>query len=652
MLSLLSHRAPDGTSSWSGGSVALGSGFLRTAPAAAARTIHRSDGDRFVVAADARIDNRRELVDRLDSGRPPDVVSEEELILLAYRAWGSEAPRHLIGDFAFAIWDRDRRTLFCARDPIGTRPFHYYLSDRLFAFASEIKALLCLSEVPRDLDEVQVAYFLDGFIDDPERTYYRHVRRLPAAHVLEVSPDGMKLDRYWRPDPGREIHFGSDDQYAEAFREIFLEAVRCRLRDADPVGAALSGGLDSSSVVRGARLLLPREQPLHTFSAVFPGLPEAERREGDESEYIDAVVDAEGIVSHRVAVDRVPPLAEYDRAMWHIDSPPLAFNLYMHWGLFAAARREGVHVFLDGTDGDSVVSKGFERFVDLANEGRWAEMVRETNALTSRHESIRSWFPTYLVYPQLLRLARQGRWVNWWRGSGEVARGFRRSRGRLLLRYGLAAFAPPRLMVRYLDWKNGWRSWKPLTRKDFTERVELRERKRALLPGDWAASAREDHARVLSLPRYQFAVELIGGLGTIFGIDVRYPFFDRRLIEFCIAIPPEQKLADGWTRLIQRRAMEEILPTSVQWRMTKGNLGFNFARNLREFEAGGFHEVLFGDPSLLEDYVDMDVLRSMHDRFLATDPGADFAASNSDAMDLYKAVVLARWLRDHGPGRS
>lgn len=645
MSSRLAHRGPDGDSVWCEGPVGLGRRILHTAPSASEVERPIARRDTTVVAADARIDNREDLVRELDLPSKPEETADDELILAAYRAWGRGAPERLIGDFAFAIWDGRRQTLFCARDAIGVRPFIYHLSDRLFAFASEAKALFCLPEVPRELDEIQVAFFLDGFVDDPERTFHRGVLRLPAAHFLEVGPDRARMERYWALDATREIRYPSDVEYVEAFRERFLEAVESRLRDADPVGSSLSGGLDSSSIVCAARRLLPEDRPVHAFSAVFPGLPEAERRWNDESRYIDLVSETEGIVSHRVRADRIPPLFDYERVLAHFDGPPLAFNLYMRWALFRAARQAGVRVFLEGTDGDSVVSKGFERFIDLANEERWADFVREIRALTERHGAPREWFPRQLAYPHLEHLSRSGRWRSWWRACNGIAQGLGRSRRGLLLRYGIGAIVPERVWERYRRGR-GASPVAPLIRPDFARRVGLDERKREFEPNGsgMPASAREDHVQVLSLPRYQFALELIGASASAFSIEPRFPYFDRRLVEFCVAIPPEQKLADGWTRLIQRRAMEGILPPGVQWRSDKGRLGFAFFRGMREVEGPKLEATLFGQPSVLDDYMDMERLRIVHRRFLASEPSLK---SDPDATSLYQAAVLARWLRDH-----
>lgn len=576
------------------------------------------------------------------------MVTDAELILVAYQSWGSAAPKRLIGDFAFVIWDHRRRTLFCARDSIGVRPFCYYLSDRVFVFASEIKALFCISEVPRELDEVQVAYFLESFMDDPERTIYRNIRRLPAAHFLEVSPDQTRMERYWALDPSREVRYSSNDQYAEAFRESFIEAVACRLRNGDPVGAALSGGLDSSSIVCVARRLLPKDMALHAFSAVFPGLPEEEREWNDETKYIDAVAATEGIASHRIRVDNIPPLDDYERVFWHLDSPPLTFNMYMVWALFRAARRQGVRVFLDGTDGDSVVSQGFERFMDLANEERWFSIVEEVKALTKRHQYPRYWYPRQLIYPHLTRLARSGRWRSWLSASNEIAGGLGRSRRDLILRYGIGAFIPAAVWELYRRRGRKTEPTKSLLHPNFARRTRVHERIRALSP-QVPHSGRESHASVLSLPRWQFAMEVIDAAAAAFEVEPRYPFFDRRLMELCVAIPPDQKLMDGWPRSIQRRGMEGILPPMLQWRLQKQRLGYSFIRGMRETEGPNLEAVLFKDPSALEEFVNIDVLRIAHRRFLSSERSLE---GEGDAMMLYKATVLARWLRDHGPEAS
>jgi asparagine synthase (glutamine-hydrolysing) len=161
MVDILAHRGPDGAGAWSEESVGLGHRMLHTTPESLNEKLSLVDDRRgLVLTADARLDNRDELITALGfGGRPCEELTDSELILGAYKRWGERCPERLLGDFAFAIWDRRRQELFCARDHIGVKPFYYHRAGKLFVFASEIKALLCVPEVPRRLNEVRVAPF-------------------------------------------------------------------------------------------------------------------------------------------------------------------------------------------------------------------------------------------------------------------------------------------------------------------------------------------------------------------------------------------------------------------------------------------------------------------------------------------------------------
>jgi asparagine synthase (glutamine-hydrolysing) len=392
--------------------------------------------------------------------------------------------------------------------------------------------------------------------------------------------------------------------------------------------------------------MLESDRPLYTFSSVFPGLPEAEREWNDESHYIDIVTAGEGIVSHRVRADELSPLAELDSILWHHDAPPFGFNLYMRWAIYRAAHEEGVRVFLNGDDGDSVVSHGYERFLDLALEERWRELASEVVMLGRRRQMPPRVFLNMTVYPYLTHLARTGRWGSWIRGTGEIARGLNVSWRKLMIRYGIGAFVPERLI-------EGWqtrlgRGETRRLRPEFARRVGLAERRRELKADDpdWMLSARRAHALSFPSAVHQYGLELTDSAAGAFGIEPCYPFFDRRLIEFCVALPTGQKLADGWPRLIQRRAMEGILPSEVQWRVHKGDLSFNFNRGLRGADREELETALFDEPAVLDEYLDMTVLRTIYQRFLS---GGSRVESKQDGAFLYLAAVLARWLRGlHG----
>src|SRR5579862_1739106 len=272
MAERLAHRGPDGSGAWTRGSVGLGHRLRHTTPESlseAQPVVVRSG--RLALVADARIDNRAELLEALSVEPRPAPISDAELILRAYEAWGDQCPERLLGDFAFAVWDERRQVLFCARDHFGAAPFYYHHAPgRAFIFASEIKALFCCPEVPRRLNEERLSDYLQPMLEDKTATFHQEIHRLAPAHRAVMSRDGIRIEEYWALDPEREIRCSSDAEYAEGFRERFLEAVRCRARSAFPVGSLLSGGLDSSSIACAARMPgMGNGEPVHTFSAVF-----------------------------------------------------------------------------------------------------------------------------------------------------------------------------------------------------------------------------------------------------------------------------------------------------------------------------------------------------------------------------------------------
>ena len=266
----------------------------------------RIDRDAGLVAvADARVDDRHTLCDTL--GVPPARrarIADVELILRAFAKWGADCPRHLLGDYAFCVWDVARRALFCARDHIGTRPFHYALANGRFVFASTVESVLAAPGVPDALDETMVATHLGSAVVSDTRTFFRAVRKLPPGHALTIEagrpfdPAGTpRLERHWLPEHAPLAPRASDDAYAEQCLELYRRSVRDRLRGG-PVGVHVSGGLDSSSVaVLAARELRSQGRSPPPAFTWLPDLGGAPPRSAHALEYalVDAICAQEGL---------------------------------------------------------------------------------------------------------------------------------------------------------------------------------------------------------------------------------------------------------------------------------------------------------------------------------------------------------------------
>jgi asparagine synthase (glutamine-hydrolysing) len=614
MVNCLAHRGPDGSGVWVEGPVGLGHRMLWTTPESRHEELPLVDSQGFLVlTSDARIDNREELISSLNLKEIPiQKITDSQLILLAYEKWGQGCPEKLIGDFAFAIWDKSKQLLFCARDQVGAKSFFYYKSNDIFVFASELKAILLVAGVPHRLNELKIGEHLIHFFEDKSLTFYKDIFRLPAANSFTIFAGDIISRVYWSLDPKREIHLKSDEEYSQAFLEVFSEAVHCRLRSAYPVASTLSGGLDSSSIACTSRKLLKdsSNNPLHTFSAIFPSLPDEDLRKIDERMFIEAVLASGGFEAHYVNAGLLSPLTGIERALWLQDEPFLAPNLYMHWALYQAALNEGVRVFLDGIDGDVTVSYGLEYLADLARKGRWNTLVHEANAISNK--------PNASI-----------------------------SSRRIIWEYGLMPLVPQQVFTAWRkihgDNQSLWFKDTAIN-SDFAKEIRLEERVRAVSQSDTKIfdGARKKHFQNLNSPLIPLGLELLDKATAEFSLEARYPFFDRRLMEFCLALPPGQKLSNGWTRIIMRRAMEGILPNEIQWRFTKANLIPNFVRNLRGYENDLLSDVIHNPQNLkiIEPFVNLTELNETYLRF-----NSHPSINETDALLLYGVLVLALWLK-------
>jgi asparagine synthase (glutamine-hydrolysing) len=588
----LAHRGSGAESIWSDGPVGLGRTVRQSM-----RTL-QGEGNP-VVAADIRLDNRAELIAALGIGAQAELLPDSDILLAAYNRWGEACTDKLLGDFAFAIWDERNQRLFCARDPFGVKPFYYHSSSRLFAFGSEIKALLELPEVSRQLDDLRIAGYLTGMIDDTEATFYSAIRRLPPAHWMMVTREKTTMQCYWTPDAESELRLESDGEYAEAFRERFFEAVRCRLGEDSSTGALLSGGLDSSSIVSVARQIATARgnTSLHTFSAIFPGSPEC-----DEQGYINAVLDGGNLQPHFLDASTTSPMTDIDELLRHHDEPFFSPNLFVHAGLFARARAAGIEVMLDGFDGDTVVSHGTGFLSELARAGRWREFMAEVNGLSSN---------------------------------------FNIPKRRVLWRRGIKELMPPVMLQPAFAWRRRQELSRigAILNTEFSVRSRYVEHASDLLAdrSRRSQSARHDHARRLMSGVIPFTLEVLDRTASLHSVEPRYPFFDRRLVEFCLSLPGEQKVRHGWTRSIMRRALAGILPDRIAQRGGKALPGASFARNLLTFEHARLENIFQDGMNNLHPYVDIINTKEVVRRYREN-------CSIRDAISVWRAATLSIWL--------
>lgn len=561
MTDRMAHRGPDGVGHWTDGPVALGHRMLHTTPEALQekQPLTNELGD-LCLTLDGRVDNRDELRRELEArGFRLRTDTDAELVLRAYQCWGEACPAKIIGDFAFALWDRRKRHLFCARDPLGVKPFTYYCDGRTFVFGSELRPLFEEPSVRREPNEGMIGEYLAAAITSQEETLWQGILRLPPAYRLVVRTDGtLRKERYWDIDPEPETGYLRDDELAEHFRQVFQEAVRCRLRSQAPVGADLSGGLDSSSVVCVGRQLhrngtIP-ENGFETFSVTFPGL------HCDETPWIQDVVRMWDVKSNLVPWGPIEPSHYRNAALASLDFPGYPNGAGMSHGYHSLARSKGIRVLLSGVGGDDWLTGAPAHYARLLRGGACRALLRE--ALSEARVSG--------VREAMITLAR----------------------------YGLAPLLPPRLELAGRAIVTAYRIPRSLDLR-FARRIGLAQR----LAAEAAATSRHGGSLIRWGPRsgwQVYAGEVEDRVAAALGLEQRHPFLDRRVVEAALRIRADWHWDSGRTKRLLRLAMRGILPEGVRTRTTKAHFSHLFVAAMREQGSdGGFECSAVTSPSWL-----------------------------------------------------
>ena len=513
----LAGWGPDGRGLWTDGPAALGHRLLAVTPASAHERMPIVDGDLAMTSA-ARLDNRDELLDRLGVAAADRAATPDgRLVFLAFRRWGAECARHLFGDWSFAAWNARERTLVLARDQLGcTGLYYHHMADRL-AFSS---AVWLLPGVELVLDETRLAEYLAIRNDDFARTFWKGTRGVLPGQTVTVTPRGVETVRYWRAEDAPRLSRRSDDDYVEGFLDRYRQAVRSRLASRRPVAATLSAGLDSGSVTtlaaelrraQGDRVVAFTAVPAHPVQRLFPHV------DTDEWDGASAVAAHCGNVDHvAVRAGDASPLGVLSTTLSIVFEPQhAAGNLLWILPLLGNCQRRNVGVLLTGQMGNGGIS--------------WSGGTARTLFLLARGRLLSG-----------LRAIRDRAAVSSWAAA---------------IQSELTAAALGRL--------------KAVRRPSFAAEA-FAARYAASDPG-----ARWPIPPEVERPLVMFRNGVAGGpmwhaLGSAFGLEVRDPTSDVRLIEYCFGLPDDQHVRAGRPRAILRRAMSGHMPDSARLRERRG----------------------------------------------------------------------------------
>jgi asparagine synthase (glutamine-hydrolysing) len=600
MAASLAHRGPDGEGVWMGGNVGLTHRRLAIIDLRAVAGQPMSNRDRSVwITFNGEIYNFQELHDELQArGYIFRTHSDTEVIVHAYEEYGRDCLDRLRGMFAFAIWDARRRSLFLARDRVGKKPLFYYVGRDRFLFGSEIKAILTDRSVPVEPDPVALDHYLAFQYIPAPLTAFRGIRKLPAAHWLELRDGRVEIGRYWklRYTPKRKLAL--QDAIAELQWRI-AEAVRLRLVSDVPLGAFLSGGIDSSAVV--AYMAQAMGSPVRTFVVGF------EDAAFDERPFARLVAERYG-TDHTELVIKAPVVDILPRLIWHYDEPFGDSSAVPSYAI-AEITRQHVTVVLNGDGGDENFA-GYDRYVVNARAHRGdmvplgirrqvAAALRYLPAGWRRHQPLLKITTVAEAMAQIPE-RRYARWI------AHFAPDERQSLYTKAFRAEVVRSDPEALFVE---------AFKQSDAEDWTD---------ATLDADVNLYLADD--LLVKMDRATMAHSL----------EARSPFLDHVFMEFVASLSPTFKLSGGHKKRILKAALRGVLPDPI---LDRPKMGFSapialwFCKELREMA----HDILLSSRALQRGYFEPKIIA----RLLAE----HCAGQEDHSEDLWDLLVLELWHR-------
>jgi asparagine synthase (glutamine-hydrolysing) len=467
-------------------------------------------GPQLDISADVQLHNRADLFRALGL---QTTSNDCQLILAAYSKWGEECPNFLLGEFAFAVWDERRKSLFCCRDHIGFRAFLYWRNGTRFVFSGDIEPILARSGVPREVNRAKLAALAVPTAHHVrhEETFHAGIFSLPPGTSMTVNREGTRQRRYWEPGSGAVQVPKRPEKATEALRDLLFKAVGCRLDRDSPVASLLSGGLDSSSIVAiASRCLEKQNRELTAISAVLP--EESRTRFADERDYIDEFRGWPNINIEYVTARGRGPFDSLSDPSRFVAFPLRSSRFYLNEECEKAALAGGARKLLWGFGGEFGVSSWSERYyLELAVRGRWRALFRELKQCRASRSSS----PARMLGRQVLNIVSP---VRGWRPAVLLASELQRQ-----------AKATPALKGR-----------SPYLRRHQLSEIRY-----------WLSKHAMERGQSISL------------------VPPCSPLLDKRILEFCLAMPESMDVGDGYPRYRIRAALDGILPPRIQWRTTK-----------------------------------------------------------------------------------
>lgn len=525
MTDVLQHRGPDAEGQWvsENSRVALGHRRLSIIDTSDLGKQPMHYLDRYTIVFNGEIYNYIELQQNLLAhGYRFRSKSDTEVLLALYDQKKENCLNDLDGMFAFCIWDKQDQSLFCARDRFGEKPFYYHHEPgKQFLFASEMKALFAAG-IPKSINKAMLYnYLADNWIDNPtdrSQPFYNNILKLEAAHYLLINSKlQIQKKRYWTLSLEQNSTLSFDDACMQ-FKELLTASIQKRLRSDVTVGSSLSGGLDSSTIVCALNAMNPASQK--TFSASFPGY------EKDETRYMNMVIGQSHVTPFFTTPHAETLITELDKLFYHQEEPFGTASILAQWEVMKLAKKNETIVLLDGQGADELLA-GYTFYY-------------------------RSFFQELYAHDKKLFREEYTSYQNWGGHHFSVD-----------LKFKLQATFP-NVYNYYLKMRSG-----PVPHPDLHPDFYEQYKSATYPAGIFKPSLNHHLQHTLCISGFENLLRFADRNSMAFSREVRLPYLDHKLVEFCYRLPSTYKIHHGWSKYLLRKSFEGILPKDITWRKDK-----------------------------------------------------------------------------------
>ncbi len=548
---------------------------------------------------------RRELV---ASGRVFTGESDAEVIRNAYEQWGVDCVRRFNGAFAFALWDEKTRSLFCARDQVGLKPLFYASANGVFACASEPKMIFGVPVIAKRPNEGLIGDYLSGRLHYNTESFFEGVCRLLPAHYLIVRADGsQEVRRYWDVREGSADAPATLEGCAEKFLELIQNSLKARLNGVTEPAMALSGGLDSPSLLILTEELLRSGQngrnPVQTFSLVYSD------KFADERDAIELVVKQTGANASFLTVDTGFAFDDLRKMIRHLDEPVVSLGVIIWWYIKKLAHQHGARRLINGHGPDELFAGiNLNYFSDLIRSFDFGTLGREVSGYRQANYYQHNMSATSLIW-----------------------------------NFGVKPLVPTRIKRLF---KPGIPEW---IDGDFARKVQLDRRLEATVPRHFPATFDQIIYEAFVSSFTPLVLNCEEACAAAFNIENSSPYLDVPLVEFAFSLPREMKIREGMTKLVQREAMQAKLPATITTKTEKTLIPTVIDHWLRDTSWGQIEEIYWSSQLRQRGYVDCGKMDEIFKRYGSGGKGSagpEWTALNPLRRPLWRAVGLELWFQE------